>query len=351
MRVVGLRTRRFRNLAAQKVSFSSEMNLITGENGSGKTNFLEALNCLCGWGPFSAGRWSELTCWEENGAFELVGSFDGESGGTVQVLCASRPSLRLDGDRATWTDVRLFAPCLSFLPAHMALIEGGPVVRRRFLDVGTALLYPLYARRLSDWRRLVRHKRYLLRLGKPGDVADRIMKPLAGWLWLKREEFVGALQRELDAQADLLSCPVQIGLHRGGGGACFDPEEDFAAGLERLGPAERKSGLPLVGPHRDDLTLPVSERRAIDYFSRGQRRRAALALILAAGGAVKSQLGRSPILLIDEVASELDELGRQKVVQALGQSGCQVFAATAEPQSLDWPGDRFVMRQGSAEKL
>ena len=105
-------------------------------------------------------------------------------------------------------------------------------------------------------------------------------------------------------------------------------------------------GIPLVGPHRDDLLILRGTREAAGSLSRGQKRRASVALMLAAGQAVEDRLKRKPLLLLDEVASELDEEGRSLVVESLQETGWQTFATAADQVVSAWPGKTWRVDTG-----
>lgn len=109
-----------------------------------------------------------------------------------------------------------------------------------------------------------------------------------------------------------------------------DPADDFKKSLAREAERERASCVPLVGPQRDDVRLTCGGRDASAVLSRGQGRRAVSAVILASALAVERRLMKRPVLLFDEMTSELDEDGRGREIGSLAAAGCQVFAATAD---------------------
>ncbi|MDY3868533.1 MAG: DNA replication and repair protein RecF [Pyramidobacter sp.] len=319
----------FRNLENASVPWESGLNLLCGANGSGKTNILEALHIVTGWGALSGSRTCDTVKWGETKAF-LAAQTDSPRQCVAEASLGARASLRLDGKACRWGDLRHCVQSLTFLPADMALIEGSPAVRRRFLDVLCALFYPLYALKLSEYRRIVQNKRHLLALGKSVAVTHCTMQALAAWIWECRGQVCAQLTRKIELWENLLPRQLSLTLRRGGGGNAADPSEDFAVSCALYEQRERAARTPLVGPHRDDLVLACQNRPASSVFSRGQRRRAALALIMTAASAVEERFRTSPVLLLDEVTSELDERGRQILLDCLSRSNWQVFAATAE---------------------
>ena len=177
------------------------------------------------------------------------------------------------------------------------------------------------------------------------------MAALAVWIWECRTEVTSALEKCLEKWNDLLPRPVALELKRGGAGNADDLLEDFHRSCAILAERERASGTPLVGPHRDDLLLSCESRTAAEVLSRGQRRRAALSLIMAAASAVQERYRAAPVLLLDEVTSELDASGRDILMNCLGRSGWQVFAATAESPLPQFDGAAWKLDAGKIERI
>lgn len=339
--------RNFKNLETGRILWDPGLNLISGPNGSGKTNLIETLSILSGWGPFKQGGRVDLLNWSSR---ESRGFLQAQVGGEEEVLLessvTSRCFMKCDGKRSNCSNIRVKVPTLSFLPGDLALLEGSPSVRRRFLDVLCAIIYPLYALRLTEYRRAVSHKKALLDSGRPTNIADKAMAPMASWIWGCRERAVKAIGMGLEASLSLPPGPMSFSMIRGGGGLSDDGEEDYRLSVERHARRERGSLRPLVGPHRDEFRITSGGMAASSAFSRGQRRRASLSLVIAAGWAVQAKLRRKPILLLDEVASELDHAGRGITVETLNSLGWQVIAATAEGEIIDWPGAVWTAERG-----
>lgn len=350
MRIAQTRFRNFRNLENALIRWDSGLNLLTGVNGAGKTNVLEALHVVTGWGAFSGSKCSDTVKWHSEGGASLAAQATGEREAVIEAVIVGRASLRLDSKLCRWGDLRSCVPSLTFLPSDMALIEGAPSVRRRFLDLLCALCFPLYAYKLSEYRKITQHRRHLLGLGHSTRVTEETMANLSVWIWECRLEVIAALRVHLEKWCDLLPRKIDLNLKRGGGGNADSLLEDFHRSCAILAERERASGLPLVGPHRDDLIIGCEGRPAPEVLSRGQRRRAALALVMAAASAVERRNRASPVLLFDEVASELDEAGRTVLMECLQRSRWQVFAATAE-STLPWfQGTRWRVSAGKIQR-
>lgn len=323
----------FRNIFGERREWSPGLNLIVGPNGAGKTNFLEGINLLSGWGPLekNAGM-ANLIRWSVGPSqpASLWGRVRGEE--TLDVFASLRTRCQLKrGDRAVVaSDMRCSVPVLSFMPGHMSILKGGASYRRRLLDMTGILVSAPYSRILRDYRTILRQKSALLRKRADTRNADRILAQLGSWLWTARAEILKMIASKAGNFSDLLPRPMDFFFLRGGGGMDEDPSDDFRKSLQRACDRERVSGIPLVGPQRDDVRLICGGMDASVVLSRGQSRRAVSVLILASALVVERRLMRKPVLLFDEITSELDESGRMHEMESLITTGCQVFATTAD---------------------
>lgn len=347
MYLSSLELRRFRNLHDGRYAFSPGLTLIRGENGAGKTNLLEALSLLTGWGTFPGRKVGDVPRWNSSEKAFLGARFEEEYFLEVKSEVGRQNLLRCGSRRCTAGDVRSRISALFFLPSDMELVEGSSSVRRRFCNRLCALLHPHYAEKLYEYKRLHRQKTSLLRQGRSTSGVDRLLIPSGAWLWEIREKALKLfVSRGLSSVGSMLSSPVRVTLLRGGGGLHENPREDFAQSLERHAREERRRGRVLLGPSGDDLLLEVGERPASVVLSRGQRRRLALALMLGMGYLVEASCRRKPLFVLDEVTAELDIPGRSLLFEALEAPQWQVLAATAEPFWKDWPGRVRSLREG-----
>jgi len=344
-------TRNFRNLKPQRLEWSMGLNLLVGENGSGKTNTLESMHILTGWGPFRSLRRSSLVNWNMKDEKALLkGLFQGEEHLEIFSSLSERTLMKCDGKRSNCSLIRERIPTLAFLPGDLSLIDGSPGGRRRYLDRICALIFPLYAGRLNDCKKALRHRSVLLSHGKNVGVTSKVLAPLVSWIWSSRRAALDLVSIGMGNYTDLLPAPLKLDYSRGGSVGMDDLHLDF---WESLGASEEKERIikrPLVGPQRDDIIITSGTRSASEYFSRGQRRRAAVAMMLAAAWAVEMRIHRKPLLLLDEIAAELDQKGRNIMVKSLMDCGWQVFAATAENNISHWPGAVYEVRAGKVDR-
>ncbi|MDO5562147.1 MAG: DNA replication and repair protein RecF [Synergistaceae bacterium] len=342
----------FRNLESREMSWSPGLNLLTGVNGSGKTNILEGINIISGWGPLERGtKTVSLPTWKSGSAdVWLTGKLDTEYAEIIKVKVSGRFIIKIDEKTISATDLRWKVPVLTFLPNDMAILEDSASYRRRLLDMLLALLVPPYAMRLHDYRRGVRQKAFLLKNVSPTDIIDRVLLPLAAWIWKMREEAVQLLSECLNGSG-LLPAKVSLSLKRGGAGCFYDYNDDYRRSVSMNRERELAVKMPMVGPHRDDMLIMCEEKLAAEALSRGFRRRVAIALMLAAADGVKRKLGRDPVLLLDEVTAELDAEGREMLFRSLLERETQVFAATAEENGNIFPGAVYKVSEGSVTQV
>lgn len=346
-----VRFNNFRNIEPREIKWSPGLNLLTGPNGSGKTNILEGINIVSGWGPLERGtRSSSLPTWNSGSSeVQLTGQLDDENGEIIKVKISSRYAIKIEDRPITASELRWKIPVLSFLPNDMSIIEGPASFRRRLMDMVLALLVPVYASRLNDYRRGIKQKTAILRNGGRTDLIDRALAPLASWIWKMREEVLVMISESLDNMCGLLPFRTEISLSRGGAGSLPVPEDDFSYSLRINKTRETVLKIPAVGPHRDDMIIRSNGTPAALSLSRGFRRRVAIALILAASEGVRRKLGKDPVLLLDEITAELDHHGRHLLFCALTDRKAQVFASTAEPFAGNFPGKVYGVESGRVE--
>ncbi len=229
-----VRFNNFRNIEPREIKWSPGLNLLTGPNGSGKTNILEGINIVSGWGPLERGtRSSSLPTWNSGSSeIQLTGQLDDENGEIIKVKISSRYTIRIEEETITATDLRWRIPVLSFLPNDMSIIEGSASYRRRLMDMVLTLIVPAYASRLHDFRRGIKQKTVILRNGGRTDLIDRALLPLASWIWKMREEVLVMISESMKDMCGLLPHPTEIRLLRGGAGSMSLPDEDFRYSLK-----------------------------------------------------------------------------------------------------------------------
>jgi len=358
----------FRNYARQEMEFAPGPVLLLGENAQGKTNLLEAVALLATGRSDRADSDADYIAWGMRGdaqPFARVVGVAQRAGRDVSVELAviGRPGahdrllaskrFKLNGVAKRASDVIGALTAVLFTTDDMELVKGTPSGRRRYLDVMLSQADHVYLRALQRYTKVVTQRNALLKRVQEG--ASR-RDELAYWdeelardgatLLAGRAAAVAALaegaaeahaslsgQRERFALAYLPRFSDDWPPERIAGAS---QDELFAALLERLRASHGRdvaAGLTLTGPHRDDLAMTLGGESASAFASRGQQRTAALALRLAEARLLYERTGERPVLLLDDVLSELDEGRRASVLAAIAAD--QVLITSPDPDRFD----------------
>ena len=288
---------------------------------------LEAMSILSGWGGLDRCRENLVTWGSEEKISRLYGQTD--EGDLVEAHIGEKTAFRFAEKRISATTLRQKTPLLMFLPQDMELVEGGAAARRRILDIALSLIVPSYAYRLAQYRRAVKQKTIVLKSQGDTRAIDRVTEPLAEWIWSMRGKFLDLLQEEL-SKNNLSPCPVCMRYIKGGTVFKNIEKQSYAEALALQCDLEKRLRYPLVGPHRDEVLLFTEGKLAKNFLSRGQRRRVVISIMLATSDTIKRKLGQTPILLLDEIMSDLDNEARGLLLQELAFRGGQICATTTE---------------------
>lgn len=351
MRILELELQHFRNYSGQRVSFDPDCNVIFGENAQGKTNLLEAIVYLsCGKSP-RARTDREMIAFDAPAAVLEAGisARDREF--------RTRVELYRDRRRKMWVNqvpaknsaaLSQVYHTVFFCPDDLYLIREGAAARRRFLDCAICQLRPRYARALAEYNRLYEHKTRILRdwpenpslLETLEDFNVRMAQ--TGALVIRyRAYFVRRLQEAAPAvHRDFSGGREELSLTYQTVSSVSDPTaapqkilEQLRDHQERHRQAELDSRQCLSGPHKDDLLVELDGRSAKTYGSQGQTRTAALSLKLAQRDIFFQETGEYPVLLLDDVLSELDARRQAFVLNHI--QGGQIFITCCEEEKLE----------------
>ena len=364
MRINKLTLEGFRNYRGQTLEFDPACNVIHGENAQGKTNLLEAMVYLsCGKSPRTRTE-RELISFD-GGEARIIGeiySREREFITDITLRAGSRRKMTVNGVAAkNASELSEVLHTVFFSPEDLFLIREGAAARRRFMDQSLCQLRPRYARALAEYHRLYEHKTRILRDREenPGLLAmlpdfNEGMCRMGAILIHYRAQYCRALDGyAAPAHGDCSGGREKLQLHYETVKTVVDPfakTEDIAQNLrdhqESHYHAELASGLCLSGPHKDDFLVEVNGRSARQFCSQGQVRTAALCLKLADREIHRSAVGEYPVMLLDDVLSELDPKRQEYVLNRI--SGGQVFITCCENDRLDrlQAGRLFHIRSG-----
>ncbi len=358
MRVVGVSLRDFRSYEAAHVDLGEGLTVVSGANGAGKTNLLEAVYFGCLGRSCRTNNERELVRFGADSARVVVDTLgvDGPHELAVGFAAGEPKRMRVDGapvERLLETPAR---PLVSvFLPDRLELVKGPPAVRRAHLDQLVSALWP---------SRIANRRAYAQALAQRNALLSRIRATgsgrasLTSWdaqlarhgiaLMGDRAEAVDAISERFARLGDELGLELEARVAYRPRSRASDPEQLAAELAERVD-RDLERGFTGHGPHRDELALLRAGRELRVYGSQGQQRLALLALLLAERETVGASRDRLPLMLLDDVMSELDPVRRLALVERLGASGGQAVITTTDLDHVPGVTVPDVVRIGVAE--
>jgi len=332
----------WRNLEPVELSLSSSLTVFFGENAAGKTNLLEAVGLLATLKSFRDARWKQLPNWEASSA-RVVGVVTGETG-RRKLECTVTPEgrkLRLDGSNCT--DNTRWFECLRavvFTPSDPEIVRGSPDQRRRFLDRAAFNAWPTHLHSVRSFKQVLSQRSALLRSGRADATQLAIWdEQLLHWgieVDEGRRRLLAALIEPLATIHEELAGKGLASAHyrsRLQGDDKAQRLQSYARLLTDVRSDELHQQRNLVGPQRDDLVLTIDGRPARTVASQGQVRTLALSLKLAELAVAKSS-GEPPLMLVDDLSSELDQDRVGRLVNTLRALEAQVLVTTTDPSPI-----------------
>lgn len=329
-----LSVRSFRNLDAVELSPSSTFNLLHGQNAQGKTSVLEAVYLLS-FGRVLRGTRDAEAIQTGRPGFRVEAALV-ETGTVVgmELEEGRRKRALLNGlglPRASDLIGRLPAVC--FWSGDLALVTGSPSDRRMFMDTELSQLYPAYLKHLTVYKRALDQRNALVKLSRESFVGDEQfevweaqMGPAGEAIRSYRRDWVVEISRRAMASQERLGQGEALALAY----LEKDLEGDLTLALSRSRRVDAARGSTTVGPHRDDLEILVGGVSARQFGSQGQQRTAVISIKLAVLDAAKAALGFPPVLLLDDIFSDLDVGRRRRLVGVAMEEGGQVFLTCTE---------------------
>jgi DNA replication and repair protein RecF len=362
VRLEWLAVETFRNLADARVELSPRTTVLLGDNGQGKTSLLEALGVLATTKSFRGARPGEMAR-HGSASFRVAARVTDDSGRSVELEVAFT-----DGKRATRVgraeeDLADYISHLTVIPitqAQAGIVRGGPQDRRDFLDRGLLGLRPSYLRVLSRYRRALKQKAALLRAGALGRESE-----LAAWngrlaedgaeITLQRRFLVASLTAILaEIGPGFIPEGEEIGLsvrdvlsEREDEPGDLPSREAVVLALldsfEAARPREVAQARSVVGPHHDDLRITLGGRDVRRFASSGQQRNALLALKLAKVEAFRRGRHETPVLLVDDVDTEIDRRRLVRFLERVGGSAQALLTSSKRDLFRDRPSEALFL--------
>lgn len=341
----------YRNYEHLKLKFNNHHNVLIGDNAQGKTNLLEAIYFLSQGKSYRHSATKDLIRWNKDLFLVKARTKNGQGEKRLEVAIdrENQRRIKVNGvEKPRLSDLLGNLRAVLFSPEDLKIVKGGPDQRREYLNDTLTQLSPVYTYLNLNYLKALKHRNALLRevsqrRGKESletlPVWDEKVIELGIKITIKRATTVKRLAPLANKAYQQISSRTQKELLKltycsqiiAKGDDEIQPErlkEIFREKLDELKSSEIERGMSLVGPHRDDLEITASGVALRTFGSQGEQRTAALALKLAELELLKAEYGDEPVLLLDDVMSELDEEHRSQLMLLIKGSAQVIFTTT-----------------------
>ncbi|AZB41141.1 DNA replication/repair protein RecF [Bacillus sp. FJAT-42376] len=351
MHIQELKLTNYRNYPSLTVSFENKVNVIIGENAQGKTNMMEAIYVLAMAKSHRTSNDKDLIRWDEEYA-KIEGRVAKTGGSIPMQLVLSKKGKTAKINHLEQRKLSQYIGAVNvimFAPEDLNLVKGSPQVRRRFIDMEIGQVSAVYLHDLSHYQKILQQRNHYLKQLQTRKQHDRTMLEVltqqlseaAAKLFRKRRLFIDQLEKWAQ--------PIHSGISRGletltiqyksSTEVSEDADlskmiEEYLDKFDKIKEREIERGTTLAGPHRDDLLFFVNGRDVQTFGSQGQQRTTALSLKLAEIELIHEEIGEYPILLLDDVLSELDDYRQSHLLNTI-QGKVQTFVTTTSVEGID----------------
>ena len=352
MIISNIEVSQFRNYSRCKADFSADLNWIYGANGQGKTNLVEAVHYLCNLESFRTKKPAQLL--QENKSEAVIqAQLERQkvqhqvrikvSKKGRQVVLDHSPSHRV-------SEYILSFMALSFTPEDVNLFRNVPQERRKFFNRIMTFVDPIYFKNLQDYTKIISQKNSLLRQGLTDQIPlwNEMLAGSAIKIMQQRSNFVEQINlhlhelfMELSGRSEKLTLVYKTSLN-----STNMDEKNCLLQLEKSLPRDLQYGFAVLGPHRDEYHLLIDKKKDKDYFSQGEFRITNLSLKMTINRLLCDRYKFYPVLIFDDLFSELDEEVIQQVLQFFIKLKNQIFITSTSEPSSSLPGKYFHIENG-----
>ncbi|MEK4697991.1 DNA replication/repair protein RecF [Solibacillus sp. FSL R7-0668] len=351
MNIERLQLTNYRNYESLTLDFSNKINVFIGENAQGKTNVMESIYVLAMAKSHRTANDKELIRWQADYG-KIEGVINKRYGSVPIELTISKKGKKGKINHLEQTKLSNYIGQMNvvmFAPEDLNIVKGSPQIRRRFIDMEIGQISPVYLHDLLTFQKILKQRNHLLKSNQgKASLANDVMFDIY------TEQYIGAavqIIRKRFQFMELLQAwaePIHEGISRGLERLVikYRPvsgmDASWSAGqmhdylkqkLDEMKQREIERGVTLIGPHRDDLQFLVNDYDVQVYGSQGQQRTTALSLKLAEIELIKQETKETPILLLDDVLSELDDYRQSHLLNTI-QGEVQTFVTTTSVEGI-----------------
>ena len=346
----------FRNYEKQEISLNENINVIYGNNAQGKTNIIEAI-FLCAYGKsFRAKKDSELINFNSNNSKVEVSYSKIDREGSIKAEIGEKKTFFINGVKQNKiSDIIGKINVVIFTPDDIEIIKDGPQKRRRFLDMMISSLRPNYMHLLNSYNKILEQRNNYLRQIKlenknPAmlDIWDEQLSEYSFKIYEYRKYFIDKISNSIEDIHSLITKSGKESIKIKYISNSKD-QNSFLENLKKSRAVDIKKGFTATGVHRDDFMIYINGRPVSIFGSQGQQRTTILTLKLCELKIVKEEIGDSPILLLDDYMSELDEKRRKSFLENI--KGNQVIITCTDRIDLENENSIYYVENGICKKV
>lgn len=344
MRLSNLELLNFRNYENLSLVFEKDLVIFLGENAQGKTNVLEAIYALAMTRSHRTTHEQELIEWQKKEA-NVRGTIEKKSHKVLLDVCFTKKGRRTKINHLEQKKLSSYVGQMNvilFAPEDLALVKGTPQLRRKFLDMEIGQISPVYLHNLVQYQHVLKQRNlYLKQLAETKKADELYLTILTEQLiefgskvlferlqFIKKlEHWANTLHQSISQQKETLTITYDSSIELSTDSTIESIAESYQQALGKTQKNERFRQVTLVGPHRDELLFFINGHNVQTYGSQGQQRTTALSVKLAEIDLMKEETGEYPILLLDDVMSELDDSRQLHLLEAI-EGKVQTFLTT-----------------------
>jgi len=351
MHIKQLKLNKFRNYEKLDVLFDHKINVIIGENAQGKTNLMESIYVLAFSRSYRTSRERELIMWEKDYA-KIEGNITKKNDTFPLEIIISKLGKKARKNKLEQKRLSDYIGALNvvmFAPEDLTIVKGSPQIRRRFIDMELGQIQPSYIYHLGQYQKVLKQRNHLLKKIQRGKLQDRTFLQIlteqlvnhAAILLERRFIFLELLRKwaipinhQISRQLEKLEIKYKATIDVSENENREKIENIYLNKFHHISQNEIDRGTTLIGPHRDDLEFFINNKNVKTFGSQGQQRTTALSIKLAEIDLIHQEVGEYPVLLLDDVLSELDDYRQSHLLSTI-HGKVQTFVSTTNVDGIN----------------